>query len=131
MTTLLVGAVLVFLIAVYLLLNKRLPKSQQQGRLFCEKGNHYIGNEGYSFLSNGDALCDRCRERIAESTDQLLKNIAEKDRKLFEWNDMSEDVREERRRRYLPNYCPKCEKRLEDFDKDGKPSRLLKNSEIV
>lgn len=62
-----VGALFAITTAAYWLLA---PYSPQ--RLLCVTGNHYIGNEPYSFLSNGDAQCARCHGQLDERVGQTF-----------------------------------------------------------
>jgi hypothetical protein len=120
---LLIGTLLAIATAFYWLLEERLiPRSEKHSELWCVVGEHRIGNEPYTFRPNGDAICLRCQKQQEEELDQLIARSDEKEKKKDEWNNMTEEQREERRQKYLPDYCPKCEKPLERFDKDGKPN---------
>jgi hypothetical protein len=113
-----IGAFFAIATAFYWLLETP-PQESPKERLFCARGNHYIGNEPYSFLSNGDARCARCQKEFEEFVHQELRDHEEQNQKEMEWNNFTEEQREERRQKYLPDFCPKCERRLKRYDNDG------------
>jgi hypothetical protein len=85
-------------------------------RLRCVRGNHYIGNEAYTFVNfpddgadAGEPICFRCIERsnkeanrLVDDTEKLLQGIREKEEKeQREWNSLTEVEQEARQKLFL------------------------------
>ncbi len=93
-------------------------ESQTPERLWCVRGKHYIGNEPYTFITEGAAnehepVCLRCVQRIKKETDQTIKEWEEQKSKEAEWNALPETEREIRRERAkAKGFCPMCDKLL-------------------
>jgi len=113
---LIVGTLLAIATAFYWLLEKRQSPAPAE-RLVCSLGNHVIGNEPYTFASEesgGEPICLRCIQRSKAETERIIKNAEERSRKEAEWNDLTEEEREHRRKTAKVNYCPKCDKLLNE-----------------
>ena len=133
---LLLGTLLGIATAFYWLLERHFNKESPTGnppaeipeRLWCVLGEHWIGNEPYSFYreterhSADEAYCLKCKQGLDHRVDQVLKEGEELKAKEIEWELLTEDERESRRAAAkMRGTCPRCDKRLwlDDSDVEG------------
>jgi len=85
-------------------------------RLRCARGNHYIGNEAYTFVNfpddgadAGEPICFRCIERsnreanrLVGDTEKLLQGIRDKEaEEEREWSSLTDAEKEARQKLFL------------------------------
>jgi len=89
-------------------------KTAEEERLWCARGEHYIGNEPYTFAyATGEPVCLRCVARIEKSLQERIGELEEKKAKEIEWDNCTEDEREMRRAKAKASgVCPRCNKPL-------------------
>jgi hypothetical protein len=119
---LLILIVVVAVAAYYVVLELRGIKkrtgaaSAETPRLTCARGNHFIGNEPYTFVNDpddgvdaGEPVCLRCVERanrdanaLIEDVDRHLEGLREKEKEQErEWSSLSDAEKEARQKLFL------------------------------
>lgn len=128
------GTLLAIATAFYWLLERHLIRKSSTladnppERLWCVIGEHWIGNEPYSFYPEtkhhtaDEAYCLKCKEASNRRIDQILQEGEEREAKTVEWKQLTEEEREVRRTAAKQRgTCPRCDRVLwlEDSDVKG------------
>ena len=97
-----------------------LPKPDH-AKLWCAMGNHWIGDEPYSFFpetayhNTDEAYCLKCRENSNRSGDKMIEDGRKQEAKEIEWKRLTEAEQGQRRAvAEKCGTCPQCDERLLD-----------------